>query len=180
MLPVPAVWHPALVHFPIAFLMLAGPVALVWAVGGGAFWRRAALGLLVLGTAGTVAARQTGETLEHDVEGEPRVERFLDAHEQAADWTLWLGLGAVAVVGLAEGLARRARPDRGPRANAALRAAGAGLAVLASVAVVRTGHLGGLMTWGEAVTSEAAAPPGTGTSGETGTSDDGDASDEAR
>ena len=168
MLPLPAVWHPAVVHFPIAFLALAGPVALVWAVRGGAVLRWATLALLVLGTVGVVVARQTGETLEHDVEGEPRVERYLDAHEQAADWTLWLGLAATLAVGAAEVQARRTgtTADRGTTATGrggalALRLAGAALALMTAAAVARTGHLGGLMTWGAAPVPSPAPMPAT-------------------
>ena len=177
MLPQPAVWHPALVHFPIAFLALAGPAALVWALRGSVYWRRVTLLLLALGTVGVVAARQTGESLEESVEGEPRAERYLEAHEQAANWTLGLAAASLLLVGAAEAMSRRGRPRGttdlvyGPATDSygaasttaampgrsggalALRGAGALLALLAAASVVRTGHLGGLMTWGEAGTS---------------------------
>ena len=163
----PAVWHPAIVHFPIALLVLAGPVALAWAVRGSAFWRGVTLLLLAIGTAGAVVARETGEALEHDVEGDPRVDRYLDAHEEASEWALYLAAGALVAVGAAEGLARRrGRHPEGPadrrrgthRADVALRIAGAALALAAAGATVRTAHLGGRMTWGER--AGAAAAPG--------------------
>ncbi len=170
----PSVWHPAIVHFPIALLVLAGPVALAWAVRGSAFWRGVALLLLALGTAGAVVARETGEDLEHDVEGDPRVDRYLDAHEDASDWTLYLAAGALVAVGAAEGLARwrgRQAQGTGIRSGArgvdvALRIAGAVLALAAAGATVRTAHLGGRMTWGEGTGAAAAAPTGAEGAGE--------------
>lgn len=166
----PAVWHPAAAHFPIAFLVLAGPVALAWAVRGSAFWRGVALLLLAVGTAGAIAARETGEALEHDVEGDPRVDRYLDAHEAASDWVLGLASGALIMVGAAEVLARRgargisqssANTPPHPRARSAdraLRIAGAALALAAAGATVRTAHLGGRMTWGEGPSAPAPLP----------------------
>lgn len=191
MLPQPAVWHPALVHFPIAFLALAGPAALVWALGGSGFWRRVTLLLLALGTVGVLAARQTGESLEESVEGEPRAERYLHAHEDAANWTLGLAAASLLVVGAAEAVSRRVRasattdlvydpatdsygaapvaPVAARSGAVALRAAGALLTLLAAGSVVRTGHLGGLMTWGEATATQTGGELGTQPGGERGT-----------
>ena len=178
MLPLPAVWHPAVVHFPLVLLALGGPAALAWAVRGSVFWRGVTLWLLVLGTAGAYVARETGEDLEHQVEGEPRVDAYLGEHEEAADWAFYLGLAATAVVGGATGLsvwmARRERTTAaetifttrlpgaggGPRRAAlALRIVGAVLALATAAAVVRTAHFGGRMTWGEPASGATPGPP---------------------
>ncbi len=178
MLPLPAVWHPAVVHFPIVLLALGGPAALVWAVRGSSFWRGVTLWLLVLGTAGAYVARETGEDLEHQVEGEPRVDKYLHQHEEASDWAFYLGIATVLTVGGATGLSvwmgRRERtmaaetifttrlPGAGSgavRAALALRIVGAILALATTAAVVRTAHFGGLMTWGERPAEAPSAPP---------------------
>ena len=65
--------HPLMVHFPLVLLLLGAGVAVLYAALGRPVWRLAALGVFVLGAAGAFAARQTGQTMQDDVEGEPVV-----------------------------------------------------------------------------------------------------------
>ena len=137
-------YHPLLVHFPIAFLLGAALGALAWAAVGGDFWRRVVLVMLVLGTAGGVAALRTGETMEEIAEG-PNVEALVHDHEEAGERAVYLG--GVALVALAAlEIARRRRPEWTPAWWA--RALVAAAVIGAAGFVLRAGQLGGLMVWG--------------------------------
>lgn len=142
------VWHPVLVHFPIAFI-LAGALAVgVWSLRATAFWRQSALLLFALGMAGGLGAYFTGETMEEQAEGAPIVEELVELHEDAALYTLLAtGVVLLALAALTLSHARRPLPERGPDALVPRLV----LAVLAGVAaalVAWTGHLGGSMVWG--------------------------------
>lgn len=149
--------HPLAVHFPLVLLLLAAGAAVLYAALGRPVWRQAALGLLLLGTAGAKWAEETGETLEHDVEGEPIVEAVLPTHQAMAEWTLRFGLlASVAFAGVTLWLRRR-RPhldvadpaSRGtPREPLVARLVPLLPALAAAVFVAWTAHLGGIMVWG--------------------------------
>lgn len=143
------VWHPLVVHFPIALLLLGGGVAVVYAATGRALWR-AGTGLLVsLGTLGAWAANATGEALYAHVEGSPIVEELVGLHELLGKWTLALGAAATLVwLGV---LAWRRRTERDHEPDPlAVRLVLAVLALAAAVLVALTGRLGGVMVWGVA------------------------------
>ena len=137
------VLHPLLVHFPLALLVAAAPIAVVWALRRTTFWRDAALLLLALGALGALAAYLTGEAMEEQSEGVPIVDRFVEQHETLALWTL--GLAAAAMLAFA---ALSWYERQGSKAGGALRWAAALLAVAAAALVAWTAHLGGLMVWG--------------------------------
>jgi uncharacterized membrane protein len=158
MLPDPL--HPAVVHFPVALAALiplfallillairAGRTpALSWAV-------VVLMQALLVGF--TWLAHETGEDEEERVE-KVLDEEHIEAHEEAADWVLYLGGAGLAAsaIGLAGG---------GVGAGARLAALVISLATLG--AAVRTGHLGGELVYryGAAnayVEKPAGAPPG--------------------
>lgn len=136
------VLHPLLVHFPLTLLLVAAPVALVWAVRKTAFWRGVTLLLLALGTLGALGAYLTGEAVEEQSEGVPIVEIFVEQHETLGLWTLIVAGAATLVVAT---LVWRERSRRLPGAARWLAVV---LAVAAAVLVAWTGHLGALMVWG--------------------------------
>lgn len=142
------VWHPFVVHFPIALLVLGGGVAVVYAVAGRALWR-AATGLLVaFGTLGAWAANATGDSLYAHVEGTPIVEELVGRHEALGTWTLALGAAATLVwLGVLAWRRRTGRSFDEPD-PLAVRLLVAALALAAAVLVVLTGRLGGIMVWG--------------------------------
>ena len=79
--------HPAIVHFPIALLLVV-PIFVVLAL----VQRRqrpglsqAALILLLLGTVGAWVAVQTGEAAEERAEGIPGIEEVLEEHEHGGE-----------------------------------------------------------------------------------------------
>ncbi|HEX8297660.1 MAG TPA: DUF2231 domain-containing protein [Rubricoccaceae bacterium] len=147
--------HPLAVHFPLVLLLLAAGVAVLYAAFGRPVWRLAALALFALGTVGTFAAQQTGETMEHEMEGEPIVDAVLGTHERMADYTLWAAIVATVVFGGLSAASRRGRRAGGTRANGLpapeplVWRVGALVPALAAAALVAwTSHLGGVMVWG--------------------------------
>ena len=144
------VWHPVVVHFPVALILTAAFVAVVWAARGTAFWRRATLLLLTVGMVGLTFAYFTGEAIEEYVERTAIVEDLLDLHETLGLYALIVtGIALVGVGGLSFWAERRTTLERDPPDPAAARIVLAVLTVGAAVLVAWTGHLGGTMVWAE-------------------------------
>ena len=102
--------HPAIVHAPVALII----VALVFDLAGRAldsdWWRKASFALLVLGTLGAGVAVLSGQEAGERAEKRQAVpEEAVDAHEDIAKLSLWLALGAV-VTRAAAGRLGSARP----------------------------------------------------------------------
>ena len=149
-------WHPVVVHFPIVLLLVGGVAGAVWAATAGTFARHLALLFLSLGAVSALVATRTGEAIEDAVDGEPNAERYLHDHEETGEWTLYASAAAALAVGAGAWLERR---RAAPRARLAVRIVAGLLALAAAGLVARTGHLGGLMTWGVPADTPAAAPP---------------------
>jgi len=82
--------HPMLVHFPIALLIIGLLADIVGVVTKREFYARMALILLVLGTAGLIAAYFSGhEAAEGLMETGP-LSMAVETHEEAALLTVWL------------------------------------------------------------------------------------------
>ncbi len=145
--------HPVLVHFPIAFILLAALTALAWLGWGTRFWRNVTLILLVAGFIGGLGAYFTGEAAEEFGKGSARVEQFVKQHESMALLTLvatGLSLFVLAAyVGASRKLLSANDPDE--KDMPIVRVVVAVLVIASAVLVARTGHLGGLMVWGQPV-----------------------------
>lgn len=82
--------HPAMIHFPVALLLVAPVFVLL-----GTFLRRdrgrtflqGALVLMLLGTAATFLARWTGEASARQVEHTPAIAVLIEQHEELAETT---------------------------------------------------------------------------------------------
>lgn len=138
MFSIPNPLHPAVVHFPIVFLLLGAAVVVA-----GVFvnrWHLAwvAAGLLGLGAVGCFFAVKSGDAAKESAgERLPAVEALVDAHEKWAERTEIVGAVAAAlaigaaVLGAVPGSRRR---KEGPTENGALRS-NAGWITLDSLAL---------------------------------------------
>lgn len=145
--PLPAVHfpdplHPAVVHFPIVFILVGAALAAAAVV-----WRRLALLAaicLALGAASSVVAVETGQKEKRDEiavpEGEGR--KVLQRHEADGEAARNIVTGAAVLAGLAA-YARR----RWPVAARMIAVVTAVVALLAAVRVVEVGHTGGELVY---------------------------------
>lgn len=145
--PLPAVHfpdplHPAVVHFPIVFILAGAALAAAAVV-----WRRLALLAaicLALGAASSVVAVETGQKEKRDEiavpEGEGR--KVLQKHESDGEAARNIVTGAAVLAGLAS-YARR----RWPVAARMIAVVTAVVALLAAVRVVETGRTGGELVY---------------------------------
>lgn len=140
MLPDPL--HPAVVHFPVALVMLLPLLALgaLWAIRRGAEPLRAwglVVGLAALLMAGSWVAVQTGEQQEEAVEAVVS-EDAIHTHEEAAETFLWLVGGVLLLTGM--GLVRG-------RVGGPVRVAATVATIGLAVAGWRVGHSGGELVY---------------------------------
>ena len=171
------VLHPVVVHFPIAFLILAAVTSLVWLAQGTSFWRNVTLILLVAGFVGGLGAYFTGGEAKEFAEGSARVELFGEQHEALALLTLVAaGLALFLLTAYVGAYTRRLPTAPGERDLMTVRIIVTVLVLAAAVLVGRTGHLGGLMVWGQPVGGAATATSG-GKSGATPTQPEGEMRD---
>jgi len=137
--------HPWVVHFPVALLLATALTAVVWSVRGSAFWRRATLWLLSLGTVGMLFSYFTGDAMEV----RPLVEDLAALHEQMALYTLVAtGVALLGMLGATVWLERRITLERAAPDPIPVRTAITVLIVAAALLVAWTGHIGGVMVWG--------------------------------
>jgi uncharacterized membrane protein len=129
--------HAMLVHFPIALLLVGFLSEVLGLFSSKIFFRQAALYLLILGTAGVVAAFFSGDAAGSGME-EGSMGKALELHEQAAQFTLWLAVAAVLLRGGAELLKQH---QKWVRIAAFL------FFTLSTIAVARTGYLGGQLVF---------------------------------
>lgn len=148
--------HPAVVHFPVALLMTAAPVAILGAITRKPTWQRVATVCLVLGAASSYLAVETGEELE---EGDFVASKALiHEHEEMAEKTM---VAAIALALLAVGVEVAAARSIGPKS---VGTAGRWVVAAGSVAVAGmvgyTGHLGAQDVWPDLIGPKAtsAAP----------------------
>lgn len=89
-------FHPQIVHFPIALLLLSPLFEIVGRATDVQWWRRAALAMLVIGVVGAFFAVQSGEPASEKAEHAGVAESAVEAHEDIAKVAMWIGLGALA------------------------------------------------------------------------------------
>jgi len=139
---IPDPLHPAVIHFPIVFILVGAVLA-----GAAVAWRRFALLAaicLALGATASVVAVETGHKEKRDEiavpEGEGR--KVLKKHEKDGEATRNLAIGAAVLAGLAA-LARR----RWPVAARTIAVVTALAALLAALRVVEVGRTGGELVY---------------------------------
>jgi uncharacterized membrane protein len=130
--------HPAIVHAPIALIIVGAVFELLGRALDGEWWRKAAFAMLIVGVLGAALAVLSGEAASERAEHQGVAEKTVDEHGDVAKLALWLGLGAVATRAVAGRLG-------------AARAAVAGLALLlhlgAATAVGVAGFRGGRLVF---------------------------------
>ena len=141
-MPFPDPLHPAVVHFPIALLIVGAGAAVVAVVVRRWHLPWLAALLLVLGAAGAVVAVGTGKEEEEMVETNSAVaEQVLDEHEEWGETTRNLALAA-ALFAVAAAFASKVRV-----AGIGLSAVTAVLAMAAAYCVAQTGPYGGELVY---------------------------------
>jgi uncharacterized membrane protein len=126
-------FHPLLVHFPIALVVIAAVAELVFLTTKFRAWQMVAVGNIRAGAAFAVASAGAGWLLASS--------RIVEA-SSALEWHRWLGMTGV-VAAVAAALAT-SEMDRPPRRLWVYRIALFGAAALVAVA----GHFGALLVWG--------------------------------
>ena len=89
--------HPMLVHFPIVLLTVGFAVDVAGLALKKDWLLRAGLLLLILGTLGAIAARQSGKEEEETIIETPAIEETLDTHEDSGTFTMWFFVGITLV-----------------------------------------------------------------------------------
>lgn len=130
--------HPVIVHTPIALLIVSALFELIGRATDVAWWRKAAFAMLIVGVLGAAAAVRTGDEAGDAAEKSGVPEQAVDAHEEMALVTLWVGAAAA----LARAVAGRMGPARGAVATLGLL-----LHLTAAVTVGITGFRGGLLVY---------------------------------
>ncbi len=125
-----APFHPAIVHTPIALIIVGAVFELAGRALDSEWWRKAAFAMLVVGVLGAGLAVLSGRAAEEGVERQGVAKHAIHEHEEMAQLALWLGLGAVVTRAVAGRLG-------------AVRAAVAGLALLLHVAAAITVGIAG-------------------------------------
>lgn len=136
-------WHPLWVHFPIVLIPLAFLGVLLWVFKKEALIAKITLFIYLIALISGYLANETGEHLEHETEGSPQVELFVERHENAAKIVMACCLGASICLGLINYKIKKTQPIPLP-----LQLVLVLFAVGALFAIIYTGHLGALMTWG--------------------------------
>lgn len=161
--------HPAVVHFPVALLITAAPMAILGAITRKPTWQRVATVCIVVGAAGSFMAVETGEEMEEADYVASKA--LIHEHEEMAEKTMY---SAIALALLAVGVEVATARSMGPKA---LGTAGRWTVAAGSVAVAGmvgyTGHLGAQDVWPELIGPNAigTTPEGGAAKGEDGQKD---------
>ena len=147
-------FHPLVVHFPIAGLIIAAVLDLAALVIRRPDLSAAALYVQAIAAAGAVASYLTGEAaeegVEHALEARPAVEALLERHED---------LGKIAmIVAVVLVFGRAALAFKGLAGATVARWAVAALSLAAAVLVGLTGFYGGELVYGHGVGVATPAP----------------------
>jgi len=139
-------WHPIVVHFPIALSLVAVVAGGIWLFRNKLRWWRTVLFLEAGAFIGAFAALRTGESMEDQSEGVAMVDRFVEWHETMGERAMWALGVAIAVLILTRWVGMRETAHAGVRLR--WRLAAFLFVLLAAILVGLTGHIGGIMTWG--------------------------------
>lgn len=130
-------FHPAIVHFPVALLMVAAVLEVCFLFSRKVGMQQAAVWNLHLGAAGAVVAAAMGWALAETMSVEPELRSTLL-------WHRWLGVGTAAfgTVAVVAWHVQRRVPSRGFLLLYRL------VLILGAAAVALAGHTGGTLVYG--------------------------------
>jgi uncharacterized membrane protein len=137
------VWHPLLVHLPIVLIPLGFLALCLFLYNKEMVWRRICLFLYAFSLIFGYLAYTSGETLEHQTEGEAQTELFVHDHENGAKAVIALTLMIFSLLCVAE-----IRQRQNKKIPQALYITLFVMGLTDVIAIAYTGHLGALMTWG--------------------------------
>jgi len=152
MIPLPNPLHPAVIHFPIALILLGSLLAVLAAVfrRGHLPWLTAAV--LVAGALGATAAAYTGgKQAEMVGDISDRADALLDEHGEWGEQTRNIAAVAAFLALVSAALTRFPKTARGMAVATVV------VAAAAAYAVTRTGHYGGQLVYKHGVGINAAA-----------------------
>jgi uncharacterized membrane protein len=89
--------HPMIVHFPIALLLVAFLSDLAGIIFKRDFFTKAGLFMMLLGTAGLIAAYLSGDFASEGLTEAGPLKMAIERHEDAAELTLWIMIATVAI-----------------------------------------------------------------------------------
>ncbi len=130
--------HPVVVHFPIALLIVGFFSDLAGIILKKEFLSKAGLLMLVGGALGAGVAYFSGHAAGEGLAEGGALKQALDAHESAAEMTLWLAIAGTAI---------RAGMVLGKKYVGALRWIPTVILFASVLSVARTGHLGGQLVY---------------------------------
>jgi uncharacterized membrane protein len=135
--------HPALVHFPIAFLLLGTVMTICSLFVPGVALRRITAVVLILAALGAAAASWSGEEDEDAAEhAGPAAQQVLEEHEEWGERSR----NAAIVTALAAGLAAFTA-SQSPRFSKITMIVTAALSLISSWCVIRAAHCGGELVY---------------------------------
>jgi uncharacterized membrane protein len=129
--------HAMIVHFPVALLLAGFFSETIGLISKKTFFTKAGFYLLILATAGALAAWFTGDNAGEGMEG-GSLKKALDIHAQSALITLWLTISAAVA---------RSVLEWGKKKMKWLKISAFLLFALAAAGVGRTGYLGGQLVY---------------------------------
>ncbi|MDA1029292.1 MAG: hypothetical protein O3B41_09605 [Bacteroidetes bacterium] len=138
--------HPVLVHFPIAFGVMAIVFATIWLLRNRLYWLGMTTWFQGLALVGALMALRTGEAMEEQSEGIAIVDELVDYHELMAESAAWaIGISFLWMI-----CARWiiSRDTLHSEAAYWIRLVTFLLVLVSAILVGLTGHIGGLMVWG--------------------------------
>ena len=98
-------FHPAIVHTPVALIIIGAGFELVGRALHREWWRKAAFAMLIVGVLGAGLATLSGHAAGEAAEHQGLAKHAIEEHEEVAQLALWLGVAAVLTRAVAERLA---------------------------------------------------------------------------